>query len=385
MLVHPSPLVSSLWGSAAGLTIRRFRGQLVAYPRISNVPPSAPPPPLPFDCAHRKPGTIAHAQLAATLDNFPLRLHLDADADLSGCRADGHDVRFAAADGLTPLDFDRDNWSGGAGAPVTADFWIRFPEISHLADTPFYLYYQNPALSDAQDPPAVFSNAFTLVHHLHEAAGDAHDATGHGHDGSYQGGLPDPQPAIVGDGQAFSGAGTYVEVPSHAHFDVQPLTWEVWLKTSTNGVFQSIFSRSDAVGDRSGVTSWIDATADQGRAYILPAAGGGTALNSGRDLGDAAWHHLAVVAGVGDPLFTDSIIYVDGLPRHDDWTRTWAFNGQVLRWGMLTNAWWAAKQFVGLLDESRFADVARSPAWIAYTFTNITDNAATVSLGDEEY
>jgi len=46
MIVTPSILLCNLYGSCGSVTLRRHRGRIVTQPPLSNVPPSAEPPPL---------------------------------------------------------------------------------------------------------------------------------------------------------------------------------------------------------------------------------------------------------------------------------------------------------------------------------------------------
>lgn len=108
----------------------------------------------------RKPIVIAAEVTDAPLTDVTLPITI-VDADLaSSVAADGADLVFTTADGVTRLDHAVEVWDPGSGS-LTA--WVRLPSISADDPTELFLYYDNPAAADQQDPAAVFGNDSDLV------------------------------------------------------------------------------------------------------------------------------------------------------------------------------------------------------------------------------
>ncbi|MCB0996361.1 MAG: DUF2341 domain-containing protein [Acidimicrobiales bacterium] len=110
--------------------------------------------------AYRKPLAVDSSQLSGTLVNQPVLVQL-VDADLAAkAQADGDDIVFTAADGITRLDHELESWNAATGA-VSA--WVRVPSVSSTSDTGFFVYYGNPGADDQQDPVGVFGPSADLV------------------------------------------------------------------------------------------------------------------------------------------------------------------------------------------------------------------------------
>ncbi len=89
---------------------------------------------------YRKEITISHPDVGtADLNDFPLYVKIDGDADMAAALSNGHDVRFTTADGSALLDYERESWSGGDGTPLTATFWVKVPTISYSQNTTIYV------------------------------------------------------------------------------------------------------------------------------------------------------------------------------------------------------------------------------------------------------
>jgi hypothetical protein len=149
---------------------------------------------------HRKKITIQHANVDALLADFPLYVGFSGDADFAGALATGYDVRFTQADGQSLLCYERESWAGGGGSAVTADFWVKVPSISAVADTDIYVYWGKAGAADGQDAASVWDADFQAVYHLHD---DFLDSTSHNRDLTNYGSTD--AAGKVGDCQSFDG------------------------------------------------------------------------------------------------------------------------------------------------------------------------------------
>lgn len=127
---------------------------------------------------YRKAITIDYTKVSTSdQTNFPVLVSLVTDANLAAnARADGYDILFTAADGVTQLPYQRETYSAGS---LTA--WVRVPTLSNTTNTVIYIYYGYPASADQQQPTSAWDTWYSGVYHLNEAgagtAGEYKDAT----------------------------------------------------------------------------------------------------------------------------------------------------------------------------------------------------------------
>ncbi|MEZ5410635.1 MAG: DUF2341 domain-containing protein [Acidimicrobiales bacterium] len=108
----------------------------------------------------RRPITVDHTLVAGNLTDFPLLVQVaDASLGVSG-QADGDDLVFTAADGVTRLDHDLESWDAGTG---TLTAWVRIPSLSATVDTELFLYSGNANAASQEDPVGVWGAESDLV------------------------------------------------------------------------------------------------------------------------------------------------------------------------------------------------------------------------------
>ncbi len=117
----------------------------------------------------RKKVVIDHNQIDADLANFPVLISLSADAELNAkALANGDDILFTAADGLTKLNHELERYATG-----TLIAWVKVPLLSSTEDTEIYLYYGNGGAGPQQSVAAVWTDYEWVSHD-----GGRTDATG---------------------------------------------------------------------------------------------------------------------------------------------------------------------------------------------------------------
>lgn len=108
----------------------------------------------------RRPLVVDRSIATADLVDFPLLVEL-VDADLAaGAQADGDDLVFTAADGVTRLDHHIESWNSVTGA-LTA--WVRVPLVSATVDTNLFVYLGSAGAGDQTDPAGVWGSDADLV------------------------------------------------------------------------------------------------------------------------------------------------------------------------------------------------------------------------------
>jgi len=101
--------------------------------------------PAPFEAwSNRKLITIP--AVAADIVNSTVLVSVVSDADIgAACRADGFDLCFTSADGITALTYERKSFSVSGGL-ATGVFWVK--SNVYAAGTQIWCYYGNPNATD---------------------------------------------------------------------------------------------------------------------------------------------------------------------------------------------------------------------------------------------
>ena len=103
------------------------------------------------DWGYRRAVTISNPG-TSELTDYQVLVTLDASFDFTRAGAEGDDIRFTAADGLTLLPFWIEEWEPG---DESASIWVQVPSVP-AGDSTIYLYYGNPAASSASDGDGTF-------------------------------------------------------------------------------------------------------------------------------------------------------------------------------------------------------------------------------------
>jgi hypothetical protein len=163
--------------------------------------------------------------------NFPVLVSLTG---LSNINANGTDIRFTAADGVTLLPREIESYASG-----TLVAWVNVPTLSHTASTSIYMYYGNaaatePAASSTYGSQNVWTNGYAGVWHLDEGGGNtAYDSTANGHNGTF-GNPPQGTNGYYSPGIISPWAGTFESNGINTGLDAQPsalpqTTWTAWV------------------------------------------------------------------------------------------------------------------------------------------------------------
>lgn len=348
----------------------------------------------------RKAITIDPTYVDAVLADFPLCIRISGDAEIgAAARADGHDLRFTAADGTTLLKYERVSISIAAGE-ATGVFWVKIPSVDSSTPTVIYLYYGDPAASDGQDAANTWSE-YTAVYHLEETSGSTlHDAKG-AFNGAFTG-LPKAAAGIVGIGQNCDGVDDFGTVSHNAALNMgaaNGVEIEAWIKTTGQQpeTFAGDGSRRGAIAGK----GFIGANAGYGIYLTNERPGfqirrssteslnlvssstvndGSLRYVSGKAIRNSATGVRLFVDGAEDPVGSLSTIPYNGLNIGDSFPLSIG-----TRYQDSGSASPRVFDFKGLVDEVRVRiGDPHSDAWTKFVYRQLTESDNELAIGSEE-
>jgi len=324
---------------------------------------------------YRKTITISHTNVDADLHDFPLLVKFTADADIgSHARSDGHDLRFTSSTGAL-LSYERESFtvSNGSGSGI---FWVKVPSISSSADTTIYAYYGKSDASDGQQATSVWDSNYKGVWHLKEtgngASGDYKDSTSNANNSINTA----QQPAVstsgkIGNAENFAGT-TYIDLGTRDSLNISSaITLESWVDFTSTTASVTLFGGWEA-----------GRTPGYGWRFNQPSAGKFTFWNgsgwaeNNTALNDGTWHHIVVSDGASTTFFLDG--ETNGTSNQAG-AVAWSGDRTI---GADGNNWFSSN-YIGLADEIRISNSARSAPWIKFEYQNTASGTNEISWGKE--
>ena len=304
-------------------------------------------------------------QAAETLTNFPALVQFQEGSNgfyysRMASPADGADLRFSTADGLTELPHEIQNWNP-AGASLV---WVRVDQLSAgtqimahwgKADVPAMPYTTNGA---------VWSGDFGGVWHLDEAAangGRFSDSTSNRNYGVFvdaDGDSVTAVPAAVGNGVHLSGDADYATISNSPSLSpVNAITMEAWVLSDTvnwNGYYSTLTKESFyLLGGYSGNRNYF--------AYVRN--GGSWNSVSFAPPSIMTWHHYAATYNRNRLR-----LYIDGVEvASAPYSTAITTSTSPLVLGARHNN---SAYLDGWLDEVRVSSAARSSNWVWACYRN---------------
>lgn len=213
--------------------------------------------------------------------DFPLLFKSTVTDFIGNTKPSGEDFRFVLQDG-TVLDYEIQFYDDDSGELIA---WTLLPIIEE--DTLVYLYYDNPAASDAQNPAAVWTN-YRIVSHMED---NLLDSTANNFDGTGRRLLVD-SPAVFVDSQIHRGVqytdSRYVQINSFDEINqngLDEIVCSFWFKGTEPQRLMSWQPNSLAMIFPSGATDVQAVSWDGG-------IGGG--IPDGIDKTDTVFQHVVV-------------------------------------------------------------------------------------------
>jgi len=326
---------------------------------------------------YRKQVTVDHSKVSAPLTNFPVLIDT-TDSDLaSKARSDGGDILFMDGVGsANKLDHEIESYTSGTGHLVA---WVRIPTLSSTVDTVFYMYYGNPSAANQQNKVGVWDSRFVMVQHLSETTGTHYDSTSHHNDGTPTGGLSQGVAGKIDGADNFDGIDDRVDVlnnPDNSlNFGTGDFTLSVWIKYASCG--DTDVTRKGNMNVSPQMSYKMECTSNVITATLEGSNPGGGTVASGTTYNDNNWHNAVFMRNAGTiSLYVDGALKASQGAANMDLTST-------------ANVAIGAKSpppyedfFNGLIDETRYSNVAAGSDWIITSYRSVTQQF--VSYGLEE-
>ncbi|TVO60468.1 DUF2341 domain-containing protein [Denitromonas ohlonensis] len=268
---------------------------------------------------------------AASMVTVPVRLH-SGNFDFLGAKLDGSDLRFMAADDLTPLKFHIERYDG---TDELALAWVQVPQVApQMADQKVFVYFGNVGAPGEQDAAGSYDASTAAVFHFGQADAPPVDSSKNANVAA--GTVAIEKAGLLGASARFDGTQVMELAPSAslALDGSRGMTLSLWLRPD-EGVTSGTLYQQDGVR-----LDLVDGT-------LVLRTPDGEATGGGVSAG--AWHHVALSVGGGKVVF-----YVDG--QH-----VAAGEAQL---PLLQAPVRIGEGFAGLLDELQISTAVRSADWV---------------------
>jgi biopolymer transport protein ExbB len=292
----------------------------------------------------------AGANILGSPTDVPLLIRLSTAnfTYFNDVQPNGNDLRFVAADDMTPLKFHIERFDA-ANQMVLA--WVKVPRMTGGTNSDFiYLYYGNPKAPAGGEPAATYDTNQVLVYHFSDTNGIASDSTAYKNQPTAAGPMLTPASLIAG-GAHFDGTNAIklADSPTTRVVPSQGITISAWLKFGAPQQDAYLVAAQDPSG-RSLVLGLNGASA-----YVRLAGGSGAPPLTSSELSLDEWHHVALRAGDGRLN-----LFVDG----EDAASMDAEIPEIAAPLVIGQSAAGTNGYVGDLDELEVSNTARSADWI---------------------
>lgn len=319
---------------------------------------------------YRKALIIDPTHVAAPLSDFPLLVRATLD---SGAQPDGDDIVLTDSTGAK-LAHEIERYDDVTGDLIA---WVKIPLLSSTSDTLLYLYYGNAAIGNQENPNSVWDSHFVMVQHLEESSGNHIDSTMQANHGTpfvtTQGGAT----GQIAGADGFDGIDDYVDCGTDGSLDMTgSLTVEAWA-FSTGGAGPNRILAKDMTGTPGKFILWYSSGALN---FQVSNAAMTWYRAQGPPITHGEWMHFV---GVYDATTQRVRLYKNGVSVAE-------VSGPVavqsnpsiaLTIGASEND---QHNWIGIIDEARVSNVARSAEWIAASYHNVNDPGSFYLIGSEE-
>jgi len=335
----------------------------------------------------RKKITVDNTNIDTNLTDFPVLVKIVADTDIgSDTNSDGHDIRFTASNGSTLLKYEREvHTVSGDPAQLDAVYWVK-TSLSATGTNEIYIYYRSTDTTDGADPTAVWDANFVMVQHMTDATTSTIlDSTSNDNDGDKKD-VNEPIEATgkINKGQDYDGTDDAINGGSVDTASASGMTVSVWSKASLTDIIRGVVGQSESGGNKNFALYFRDNEKYVYRQYNND--GTNVFVGIGLDVDaitDEDWHHI-----VGTWDGTTVLLYIDA---STETTYSESLSGttntgapDTLRIGDTITGSGIANEFLGVLDEVRISNTARSADWIKFEYYNMNEADNELTFGDVE-
>ncbi len=331
-------------------------------------------------------------QINEELDNVSVlvRLHTGNFGYFFDIKDGGADLRFMAADDLTPLEYHVEKLD-----PINelALFWVKLPKLGVGVSDKIYMYYGNQTAIAAANVSGTFDETYVLALHFDEPGVPQDKTLNANHPVNSSADVS--RASLMGQGALFDGTNSiqFADTPTLAMSSGIGWTFSTWLKPdaqSEDAVVMQYGNGQDTLSLKQVGGSLVARLVAAGNTYE-------TALSPPLLIGD--WQHVAVVIAGSQlqlyingqqvaiseipPLTMTGRLSLGGELSNDEVTAA-ADTEKTASTETLTTSAPAGNAFVGELDEVRVSGISRSQGWLQVN-ANVQGKSAKLLLygGDE--
>ena len=295
-------------------------------------------------------------------------------------QANGNDILFASADGVTKLNHEIESYN-----PVTGQLiaWVRIPSLSATVNTIVYAYLGNPTAASQQQSSGVWSTDYKAVWHLKDNPASTTtpqvlDSTANVNHATSYGSMPSSALTTgkIGQGILFDGVNDYLQTGTSASIGnlTNAVTVSVWILASNNTSGHHRFLSASKQLSTNGFGFGRNGPYARFSGYGL------SEYTSTSLVSTIVWRRFDAVFSGGSVSF-----YRNG-SLVSTYTNTWnllANTDDVWRIaaGGAVGSAVASEFFGGRLDELRVTGAARSATWINAEYRNQNLPASYLTLG----
>jgi len=331
------------------------------------------------DWLNRKKITFDNSEGEQNFIDIPVLIRLiggsnSYNIDYTKTQNNGEDIRFFDPDG-TPLYYEIERWDESPGA--TSFIWVKVPQVDALSTTDYiWMYYNNPAAPDGQQPQAVWTNGYAAVWHMNNdptgPAPQIKDSTGNAHHGTANGSmtLTDLVNGAIGTAVDFDGSldNDYISVGDAPDLrGNQNITLSLWFNSDLSS-YQKIITKSMSSSSK----DW-ELAVDSDGSVVFEGEVGSSNYGLYSDLNVVSANTWAFYTAVLDRTNDTLRLYVDGSEVENDlaFGNNSDSTADGVDIGRRQYSGYAGTQyFNGPIDEIRIANTVRSPEWIGAEYCN---------------
>ncbi len=315
--------------------------------------------------------TATGLPIDAPIKDVPVlvRLHAGNFGYFLDLKADGSDLRFIGANGLTPLPFHVEKLD-----PVNelGFVWVRVPTLTPQSRSNIRFYYGNPTAVTAADAAATYDSNQVLVYHFSEPGGIPKDQTANANN-PLDSTASTNVAGFIGGSAHFSGE-SYIRLPNSPTLQVSPengWTLSTWIKFDA---LLPVATLMEQVGNNASLLL----AAENNEIYAQLTAPDGTKLETPRTaaLDPGVWYHLAVV--ISENRLS---LFVNGTEVSYLETAVPVIDGQTMIGSAVGEEGFSG--FRGDMDELAISNVARSAQWLKFAASSQGQAAALITYGED--
>ena len=313
--------------------------------------------------------TFAGYNKAETLTNFPV-LTVFSNGMASGfsygdfLSNTNQDLRFAASDGVSELNYEIDRWNTNG----TSWVWVQVPNIASTNDF-IWAYWGKPSVTAPSYTTngATWSNGYRIVYHFNDPSGNAQDSTANRNTATNVGsGVTFVTNGYVGNAALIDAENDTMLIPPVTNAAFTASLWYFYGDLGSDNGWNTIFVRD-------GGTYHHLLVQDSSRTIGFY---NGSQTLSATVLATNAWYYLTVVVSG-----TSYKLYLNGdLPPIVN-SAAGFFDNTLYNLNRISTYQGSQQAARGRLDEIRFDNAVRSTNWIWACYMTMASNRAFESYG----